>query len=193
MSRDKILDAAAGAFSTKGYHRSSMDDIAQMAGVAKGTLYYHFPGKAQLFQALITEGLHMITGRIREELDRDLPLLEQIQMVIRLNIELYLDYSELAQIFFNELSNGIDEDVLQALKEERKTYIRFIAEMLEEAGIEKTNSRLAASGLLSMMNGFCGYYLNHPGEVEQEQIVQLLYAAVTTGLLNPEAAVPKSY
>ncbi|GGD58671.1 TetR/AcrR family transcriptional regulator [Paenibacillus nasutitermitis] len=192
MSRDKILDAAAGVFSTKGYHRSSMDDIAQMAGVAKGTLYYHFPGKAQLFQALITEGLRMITGRIREEVDRDLPLLEQIQTVIRLNIQLYMDYSELAHIFFNELSSGIDEEVLLALKEERSAYIRFIAEILEEAGLKKMNCELAASGLLSMMNGFCGYHLSHPGEVEQEQIVQLLYAAVTTGLLNPRVEMPES-
>ncbi|AZN38367.1 TetR/AcrR family transcriptional regulator [Paenibacillus albus] len=184
MSRDKILDAAARMFSRSGYHRSSMDEIALEAGVAKGTLYYHFPSKALMFRSLITEGLQMITETIRTEIDRDRSLQEQIETVIRLNVELFLEYSELAHIFFNELTNGIEEEVLLAVQKERDTYIEFIADILVEAGIAKEDGPMAASGVLTMLNGLCSYYLRHPSEAKREQINQLLYAAVTTGLLK---------
>lgn len=182
MSRDKILDAAARMFSRSGYHRSSMDEIAQEAGVAKGTLYYHFPGKAQMFQALITEGLQMITETIKAEINRDHSLQEQIETVIRLNVDLFLEYSELAHIFFNEISNGIEEDVLLAVQQERSAYNQFIADILVDAGIPAEDGPMAAAGILSMMNGLCSYYLRHQGEAKREQIDRLLYAAVTTGL-----------
>lgn len=182
MSRDKILDAAARMFSRSGYHRSSMDEIALEAGVAKGTLYYHFPGKAQMFQALITEGLQMITETIKAEIDRDRSLREQIETVIRLNVDLFLEYSELAHIFFNEISNGIEEDVLLAVRKERSAYNQFIADILIDAGIPPEDGPMAAAGILSMMDGLCSYYLRHPSEAKREQIDRLLYAAVTTGL-----------
>ncbi|SEO73011.1 TetR/AcrR family transcriptional regulator [Paenibacillus sp. OV219] len=184
MSRDKILDAAARMFSRSGYHRSSMDEIALEAGVAKGTLYYHFPSKAQMFKALITEGLQMITDTIKTEINRDRSLQEQIETVIRLNVDLFLEYSELAHIFFNEITNGIEEDVLLAVRKERDAYIQFIADILVEAGIAKEDGPMAASGVLTMLNGLCSYYLQHPSESKREQINRLLYAAVTTGLLK---------
>ncbi|MDF2714328.1 MAG: transcriptional regulator, TetR family protein, partial [Paenibacillus sp.] len=49
MSRNKVLQAAIGVFAEQGYHQASMDDIALKADVAKGTLYYHFSGKSELF------------------------------------------------------------------------------------------------------------------------------------------------
>ncbi|MCM3629617.1 TetR/AcrR family transcriptional regulator [Paenibacillus glycanilyticus] len=185
MSRNKIIEAAARMFSRSGYHRTSMDEIALEAGVAKGTLYYHFPGKAQMFQALITEGLHMITETIRSEIDRDRSLEEQIETVIRLNVDLYLEYSELAHIFFNEISNGIEEDALLAVRKERSAYIQFIADILVAAGMPPKDGPMAAAGILSMMNGLCSYYLSHPSEASREQIDRLLYAAVATVLRQP--------
>lgn len=184
MSRDKILDAAARVFSSSGYHRASMDEIALQASVAKGTLYYHFPGKAQLFQALITEGLQLITGTIKAEIDRDRPLQEQIETAIRLNVDLYLNYSELAHIFFNEMTNGIEENVLQAVWEERDAYVQFLAGILVEAGLPTGDGQMAAAGILSMLNGLCSHYLRHPGDTDRKQIERLLYNAVTTGLLQ---------
>ena len=69
MSRDRILqifDAAAEVFAETGFDRARIDDIAQRAGVAKGTIYYHFRGKDELFSALMTEFIR----RLQEQCDR---------------------------------------------------------------------------------------------------------------------------
>ena len=53
--RAQLLDAALGVFVENGYHAAAMDDIAARAGVSKPVLYQHFPGKLELYLALIDQ------------------------------------------------------------------------------------------------------------------------------------------
>ena len=54
-SRNRLLDAAVEVFAQRGYERATIDDIAAAAGLSKGTVYWHFSNKADLFQALLEE------------------------------------------------------------------------------------------------------------------------------------------
>ena len=51
--RAQLLDAALDVFVSKGYHSAAMEDIAEEAGVSKPVLYQHFPGKMDLYLALL--------------------------------------------------------------------------------------------------------------------------------------------
>ena len=51
--REEILDAAHTLFTTKGFQPTTMEDILRIVGIAKGTLYYHFPSKEQILKALV--------------------------------------------------------------------------------------------------------------------------------------------
>ena len=53
--RAQLLDAAREVFVAQGYHAAAMDDIAEAAGVSKPVLYQHFPGKLELYLALLDE------------------------------------------------------------------------------------------------------------------------------------------
>jgi len=53
VSRGEILDAAFACFTAHGYHGTSIDDIAERAGLSKGAIYWHFSGKRELFLALV--------------------------------------------------------------------------------------------------------------------------------------------
>ncbi len=55
--RQQVLAAALDVFSTAGYHSASMDDIADHAGVSKPVLYQHFPGKLDLYLAILDAGI----------------------------------------------------------------------------------------------------------------------------------------
>jgi TetR/AcrR family transcriptional regulator, fatty acid metabolism regulator protein len=63
-----ILDAAQALLLEKGYHEMSMDEIAARVGIAKGTVYLHFPGKEELMFALITRDM----GNFIETIDQRL-------------------------------------------------------------------------------------------------------------------------
>lgn len=53
--RAQLLEAAQGVFVAKGYHAAGMEDIAEHAGVSKPVLYQHFPGKLELYLALVEQ------------------------------------------------------------------------------------------------------------------------------------------
>jgi len=53
--RKQLLEAAQEVFVAQGYHAAAMDDIAERAGVSKPVLYQHFPGKLELYLALLDQ------------------------------------------------------------------------------------------------------------------------------------------
>lgn len=74
--RETIIDAAFDLFRHYGYRRTSMEDIARAAGVAKGTLYLYFTSKEELFEAIARSlATHMLAD-ITAAAERDLPLEE---------------------------------------------------------------------------------------------------------------------
>lgn len=77
-----ILDAALALFRQYGYRRTSMEDIAQAANVAKGTLYIYFKSKDELFEALARRLAAQIDSDTKAVLARDLPFEEKVLAVI---------------------------------------------------------------------------------------------------------------
>ncbi|NQX68753.1 TetR/AcrR family transcriptional regulator [Paenibacillus alba] len=186
MSKVKIIHAAVDVFSKNGYHRASMDEIALRANVAKGTLYYHFPGKAQLFKTLVIQGFQEVIDKIRADLQANLTLEEQIRRIVRHNLDLFLESSGLAHIVFNELSNGIDQEVLEELKKLRIDYIHFLAEVLEEGKQEgvlrDVNCKLAAAGIVGMLDSAANYFMSNTHELSREHMERFFYTIITSGL-----------
>ena len=62
--REAILDAARGAFADTGYHETSLDAVAERAGVSKALLYEHFGSKRELFVAMLEMHVHELIERI---------------------------------------------------------------------------------------------------------------------------------
>jgi AcrR family transcriptional regulator len=62
--RTEILDAALSAFSRKGYHAASLDDIAGEAGISKALIYEHFASKQELYGDLIARNARELTQRV---------------------------------------------------------------------------------------------------------------------------------
>lgn len=185
--RKKILSAAAEVFSRRGFHQSRMDEIAERAGVAKGTLYYNFSSKSKLFSATVTEGIDEIIGKIRVQLlDADMPFADHFRKLIQCNVALYFQYSDLARIVFNEVTSGIDEEILADIQTARTRYIDCVVEQLEDGRrsghIKDVNLRLAAVSVVGMLDSLCGLHLREPDAVGQEEIVEVVFQMLRSGL-----------
>ena len=66
--RRQLLDAAREVFVASGYHAAAMDDIAAKAGISKPVLYQHFPGKLDLYLALLDSGVDQLIDAVRSAL-----------------------------------------------------------------------------------------------------------------------------
>ena len=67
--RAQLLDSALEVFVAQGYHAAAMDDIADRAGVSKPVLYQHFPGKLDLYLALLDASCDTIIANTRAALE----------------------------------------------------------------------------------------------------------------------------
>jgi AcrR family transcriptional regulator len=191
-TRDKILDAAVKAFSKNGFHQAKMDEIAETAGVSKGTLYYNFESKSLLFSATVIEGMEAVMEEIRENLKSDLPFADHLRKLIDANVDVYIRYSDLAQIVFNEVSSGIDESVLHNIEEVRGRFIDLVADELKagqaDNRIRPCNTRLAAVAVVGMVDNLCNLYVRYPGSVERGEITDFLFSFLVCGLLTRSEA-----
>src|SRR6478735_1750105 len=70
--RRQLLDAALEVFVSQGYHAAAMDEIAERAGVSKPVLYQHFPGKLELYLALLDESVDTLLDAMRDALGSNL-------------------------------------------------------------------------------------------------------------------------
>jgi AcrR family transcriptional regulator len=68
--RKQLLAAAQEVFVAQGYHAAAMDDIAERAGVSKPVLYQHFPGKLELYLALLDAQADALSAAVSEALSR---------------------------------------------------------------------------------------------------------------------------
>src|SRR3954447_10887190 len=62
--REGILDAARFAFAERGYHETSLDSVAERAGVSKALLYEHVSSKRELYVAMLEMHVHELVERI---------------------------------------------------------------------------------------------------------------------------------
>ena len=67
--RRQLLGAAQEVFVAQGYHAAAMDEIAERAGVSKPVLYQHFPGKLELYLALLDEHAEALVTTVRDALE----------------------------------------------------------------------------------------------------------------------------
>ena len=99
--RAAILAAALDEFSARGYAATRLDDVAQRAGVAKGTIYLYFRDKESLFQELVRAMLSPLVGAIEAAPVTGLPARAVAEMI--------------ADLFVNEIYRTRRKDVLRLI------------------------------------------------------------------------------
>lgn len=100
VRKNEILDAAEELFVTKGFDKTSTNDILERVGIARGTLYYHFKSKEEILNAMIeriSAGLVARAGEIAGQ--KDVPVLERMTgMMLSLNVDNELGNEIMAQV-----------------------------------------------------------------------------------------------
>jgi len=83
-TRGQVLDAAAEAFATKGFPAVTVLDVAELAGVTKGAVYFHFANKEALAQAVAEEFYHLLEVIKQDVRESDLSPLDAVtELLVR--------------------------------------------------------------------------------------------------------------
>ncbi len=108
--QELILEAAERVFAAKGFAGARVVDVAKEAGVATGTLYNYFDGKAELFQSLMELRSREITDCLNEIYEREKDPIERVASLVRFVLG-YLDEHVAAYAVFVELGGNSEENL----------------------------------------------------------------------------------
>lgn len=123
--KEKILEAAGDIFFKKSFYEATMDDIAQLSGIKKPTIYYYFPSKIDLASQLLELNIKKIFGKISEIISATNKVKDRIKMIVDLYISLLEENSKIFIII-----QRISYDFMQ--KEDSKKKINELFEKLRK-------------------------------------------------------------
>ena len=162
--RTQLLGAAREVFVAQGYHAAAMDDIAERAGVSKPVLYQHFPGKLELYLALLDQHAEELIRRVREALASTTDNKQRVAA----SIAAYFDFVDsdgeaFRLVFESDLRN--EPAVRQRVERSLEECVEAIAATI--AGLAEVSAR---------------YWLASSGEVPRDRAVRLLAALAWRGI-----------
>lgn len=101
--RERILDAAVRVFAEQGFYHAKVAQIAQLAGVADGTIYLYFKSKDDLLISLFEDRMTEVNAQLREALDEARDAIDRLKRVIRLHLALVEQNLPMAEVISVEL------------------------------------------------------------------------------------------
>jgi AcrR family transcriptional regulator len=183
--RDKIIQVAARIFAEKGYHGTTLDEIASELVITKPALYYHIKSKEDLLREIINsivEPLETIS-RVKE---LDLSPREKLQKIITLLVISGAERQDTTTILFQDISI-LPKRKRDAIRRREKEIERCIQEILRE-GIEKgdftvDDVKIASYGILGAANWTYRWY-SPDGMLTPEQIAEKIVRLLENGYLK---------
>lgn len=102
-TKRKIFETSMKLFAEKGYDATSIEDITETVGVAKGTLYYHFTSKEEIFDFLVEEGIKLLQNSVDIKIAKYSNYLDKIKAIILIQIKIVNKYENLINIILTQL------------------------------------------------------------------------------------------
>lgn len=180
--KKQIFEASIDVFSRKGYHGATMDEIASVAGMGKGSVYRYFKSKEELLRQLLSEKYDEIIKRFSFIMERDADVMLQIQEMIII----WIEFIEENHSVYNLIQNN---NIQKLLGEEINFYDFFVTHlpMLKEKILELSDAhKLKTTGFYTVFYGILGFIdgvaqkwfrrnMNYPLSSEVPIILEVLF------------------
>jgi len=157
-TRNAIINVANRLFSRFGFHKTSMDEIARVARKAKGSLYYHFPSKEDLFKEVVGKEFEYLKASLLQVVnDPALSPKEKLKKYLLKRMEILSEsknYHETLQADFYEHFSFLDELRLELTQWEKQQIKKIIDEGIK-AGVFITyfNTDVAIDVFMLVLRG----------------------------------------
>jgi len=161
LSRRRILDAAREVFFRDGFMAANLDEVAQKAGVAKGTLYRYFDSKAELYVAVLAHNGEIFKQRMRETVRGDAAAADRIRHVSTFYFDHWIRNHDYFQIFWaienqaviGELPPGVVEEVSKLWEECIEIVAGIVSQGVESGEFRRCDPWEVANILWTVANG----------------------------------------
>ena len=154
-TRERILEAAVKVFATKGYHDTKVDDIVSESKTSKGSFYFYFPSKQDIFLALVDTFAELLESRLRARIDSETSGMARLDLALHVCLETFGQYRGLAKIAFVQ-ATGLGLAFEEKRRAVNDRFIEIIKNNLDEAvaegSIPALDTEVAACAWMGALN-----------------------------------------
>ncbi len=183
-TKELIMEAAIKEISEKGYLGATMDGIAVKAGVAKGTLYYHFNNKEDLFNYIIKEGMNLVKNDIEEAVANEKNIIDKFEKLCYMQLKIIYDNKDFFKVIMSQLW-GIEIRQTE-LRDVVKDYISYIEKYVKEAMDEKVinvdDTHLIAYAVFGIMTSVTVFELLNDKEINSIEDAEKIINYILNGI-----------
>ncbi len=180
--RNELTRQAARLFAEKGYHGTSIGDLAEAMGVQKGSLYAHIESKADLLWDVAREGANAFHAAL-DGVPDDVPATEKIRLALRAHLRVVADQLDVATVFIREWRYLDGERREEFVAERRRYEERFRALFREgrELGGLRTDLDDATATLLALSAANWAYTWLR-ADTDTDALADRFYAMLLEGI-----------
>jgi AcrR family transcriptional regulator len=184
--RKQLLGAAQEIFVAQGYHAAAMDDIAERAGVSKPVLYQHFPGKLELYLALLDQHATALVKQVRIALASTTDNRKRVEA----SVAAYFDFVDgdgtdgeggFRLVFESDLRN--DPAVRERVERMTQECVDALTETIaHDTGFRAEEAALLSVALSGLMEVGARWWLAAEGKLTKERAMELLVGLTWRGI-----------
>lgn len=188
-TRDRILEAALEVFSEKGFHHATMDEIADRAGVGKGTVYRYFSSKDNLFSQLVQARLQELEQEAEQVLDSDDHVLSMIEKYLGLYFAFFDRNQRLYRVMVQEhpeMDDRLQDLYVEEIMRRIPRLKRKIYEARYRGVLKDVNFQTVFYGVMGFIHGVIQRWLAHDCAYSLEQELPTVKEVLFYGFVNKE-------
>jgi AcrR family transcriptional regulator len=173
---DQLLETATLLFKEKGYHNTSMQDLADALGMQKGSLYYYIDSKEELLRELLEQATSILGAQIDEIYAADLSPSEKLRRALENHGQAMMDHLNLVTVYLQEY-RSLPPERLQEVLATREHYEQRLMQILEDGiasgEFRPVDVKMTVFGFLGMLN-WTHQWFSPDGKLTSEQIAAIL-------------------
>ncbi|MCC6435990.1 MAG: TetR/AcrR family transcriptional regulator [Acidimicrobiales bacterium] len=181
VRRRQLLDVAIGVFSTKGFHATSMNDVAEAAGVTKPVLYQHFRSKRDLYLAALND----VGDRLRQSIEKVTAEASSPREQVTAGLRAYFRFVDENTDAFSLLFGGgsrLDAEFSAAARAVEAAVAASTAERMDVTDLSTEERTLLGHAVVGLAEGACRHWLAEGRQIDPEtladQVSQLAWAGL---------------
>ncbi|QDH22323.1 TetR/AcrR family transcriptional regulator [Saccharibacillus brassicae] len=182
--REQVLHAAAQSFSLFGYKATTMDQVAKIANVGKGTIYTFFENKEELFDEILLDAIRELRRRAEAEIHAERPFYENVYQAL----DAILEFREEHELFIKlsqELRDIGTPQARAALFKVESVVLEFleriIRESMDKGAIRSGSVEVIAFGMLKLFIALTGEWEMHHEPMTKEELKRHMFTFLTEG------------
>ena len=183
-TKRKIFETSMKLFAQKGYDATSIEEITATVGVAKGTLYYHFSSKEEIFNFLVEEGIKLLQNSIDIKTAKFDNYLDKLKAVILIELKIVDKYEDIITILLTQFwgKEARNETCKKLVYQYISKIENLVKEGIEKKQIKDGNSKAIASEIYSLICSALIYKSNNPEEYRVMDLYKEFENTVIEGL-----------